>query len=310
MGGKKSIDDATTTNIAFFTKLDKEYEDFSLSFGARLDSTKITSANSALQNNNYTALNLNMFSKYNLDEENKIFLGIGKASRVPDARELYFYNLKSHTTVGTPDLDQTTNTEIDLGYELQGDMLNIKIKGFYSMLNNYIYIQKGVMTNAFKNVDATVYGAELQGSYFATDEITVDLGASYKVGQRDKALSGQTGTNLANIAPLRGSLALNYEYMNASVASIKARASDTWDKFDAENGEQKLAAWAILDMKLKHTFNKSFDFTAGVNNLFNANYAQSNTYANLNLVTSGATGNVMLLNEPGRYIYTNLNVKF
>jgi iron complex outermembrane receptor protein len=45
-----------------------------------------------------------------------------------------------------------------------------------------------------------------------------------------------------------------------------------------------------------------------VNNILDKTYAQSNTYADLVLLTGG--GDVMLMNEPGRYIYTNLDFKF
>ena len=306
----KSIDNATTTNLALFTKLDKSFDALDISFGLRYNSTQITHA--TLESKRYTSLNANLMNSYNLDEENKLFLGLGRASRVPDARELYFRNIKntSTDTTGSANLEQTTNTELDLGYELQGEMLGLKIKGFYSMLHNYIYIQKGKLVHAFENVDATVYGAELSASYYATDELTLDFGTSYKVGDRKKALAGQTGTNLADIAPLRGTLNLSYEYMNESVASMGVRASQAWSKYDGENGEQKLAAWAVLDMKVRHTLSKMFDFTLGVNNLLDATYVQSNTYADLTLLTSGSTGNIMLLNEPGRYIYTNLNAKF
>ncbi len=306
----QSLSATTTTNMALFTKLDKSFDALDMSFGLRYNSTQIIHANS--ESRNYTSLNANLINTYHVDEENKLFLGIGRASRVPDARELYFRNIKNTgtDTVGTANLNQTTNTELDLGYELQGEMIGLKVKGFYSMLHNYIYIQKGKLLNAFHNVNATVYGAELSASYYPTDELTLDLGASYKLGNRKKSLAGQTGTNLANIAPLRGTLNLSYEYMNQSVASMGVRASETWKKYDGENGEQKLAAWAVLDMKVRHRFNKVFDFTLGANNLLNATYAQSNTYANLTLVTSGSTGKIMLLNEPGRYIYTNLNAKF
>ena len=305
----KSIDDAQTDNIAIFTKLDKSFDALNLSFGLRYDSTEITHA--TLESNDYTAFSANIMSRYKLNDENKIFFGFGQASRVPDARELYFRAVSNTgtDTVGTNNLDQTTNTELDLGYELQAEMISLKIKAFYSMLDNYIYIQKGLAVNAFSNVDATIYGGELTSSYFATDELTFDLALSYKVGERDTPLANQSGTNLADMAPLRGNLSVSYEYMKDSVASMNLRASDTWDKIDAENGEQVLASWTAIDMKVKHRFNKMFDFAVGVNNLLDETYAQSNTYADLTLVTAG-TSDVMLVNEPGRYIYTNLNVKF
>ena len=305
--GKKSIDDSKTTNMAIFTKLKKSFGDLDVAIGARVDSTEITNGGTH-QDNDYTGINANIVTTYNLDKESKVFLGFGQATRVPDARELYFTSsMGKH--VGTDTLDQTTNQELDLGYEMHNDIASVKVKAFYSMLSDYIYIQKGVAVNAFQNIDATVYGAEFSSSIYATDDITLDMGISYKVGEKDEALAGQTNTNLADIAPLRGNLALSYEYANDSLASLELQASDKWSDFDSDNGEQALDSWSVVNLKVKHSVSKSFDFTLGVNNLLNETYSVSNTYADLTLLTAG-TGNVMLLNETGRYVYTNLSFKF
>ena len=56
--------------------------------------------------------------------------------------------------------------------------------------------------------------------------------------------------------------------MNNSVATAEVQASDKWSEYDADNGEQELAAWSILNAKVKHAVNKKFDLTVGVNNIF------------------------------------------
>ncbi|WP_455757474.1 TonB-dependent receptor [Sulfurimonas sp.] len=301
-----SIADTTTKNAAIFAKADRSYGKLDLSVGARYDSTSITNAGT-LQDNDYRALNGNIIATYNLCDTDKVFLGIGKNSRVPDARELYF--LKSGNVVGTPTLKDTTNKEIDLGYETNNESMKFKIKTFYSVLDDYIYIKKGVGTNAFSNIDAKVYGLELSSSIYATDDITVDMGISYKKGEKDAPLAGQTDKDLADIAPLRGNIALNYEYMSNSIATMEVQASDKWDSIDSDNGEQELSSWSVLNLKVKHAINNNFDFSIGVNNVFDKTYAQSNTYADLTLITATTTETI-LLNEPGRYIYTNIDFKF
>ena len=305
--GKTSIDDVLTTNMSVFTKVDKNYGNFNVTLGARYDSTEIE-PNGTQLSNDYTALNANIFTSYNLNKENKIFLGFGQASRVPDARELYLKD-KGPVVIGTPTLEQTTNQEIDLGYEANSDMFRFKIKAFYSMLKDYIYFNKSLTNNKFENIDATVYGTELSASVYATDDITIDMGASYKKGEKDTLTTNQTDKDLADMAPLRGNIALNYEYMNNSIATLEVQASDKWTDVDSDNGEQELDAWTIVNLKVKHAVNRQFDFTIGVNNIADETYAQSNTYADLTLVTGG-TGDVMLMNEPGRYFYTNLDFKF
>lgn len=296
-----SLTHTETENMAAFAKVEKTFGDFDIEAGARLDDTEITPDDASKRKRDYDAISANLLTTYNLNETNKIFLGVGQASRVPDPRELYLVSPS-----GNEDLEQTTNTEVDLGYELNNNMMNFKVKAFYSMLEDYIYYNN--TTSTFNNIDATVYGAELSTSIYATDALTVDMKASYKVGEKDDVAPG-ADKDLADIAPLRGDIALNYEYMTNSVATLEVQASDKWDDFDADSGEQELDSWAIVNLKVKHAVNKNFDFTLGVNNLFDETYALSNTYADLILLTTGST-DTMLLNEPGRYIYTNLTFKF
>lgn len=305
--GIKSIDDTDTINMALFAKLEKSYGVFSFVSGARVDETSIT--NATFEQNSYHSVGINMMGTYMLNDEHKIFLGVGQAYRVPDARELYFVN-KAGVRVGSAALKNTRNQEIDFGYEVENDVLKLKAKLFYSLLRDYIYYQKGLVSNNFQNIDATIYGGEISGSYFATDDMSLDMGVSYKRGKKDKALDGQTNTNLTDMAPLRANIALNYEYANNSLATFEVRASDKWDEIDDENGEQVLDSWAILNAKVKHAINKKFDITLGVNNILDKTYALSNTGADLILVSAGGSSDVMLLNEPGRYIYTNLDFKF
>lgn len=286
-----------TDNIALFSKLQHSFGDLDLELGARYDASTIKTVNKASQD--YNGFNANLMGTYNFAQGNKIFLGFGQAYRVPDARELKFDSSNQ--------LEQTKNQEIDLGYEFKNDFMKFKLKGFYSILSDYIYYTKN--TQSFQNIDATIYGAELSSSIYATDTLSIDLGASYKVGEKEEALAGQSDKDLADIAPLRAKIGATYEYMTNSYASMDLQYSDKWDKFDSDNGEQALDAWTTLNAKVKHAFNKHIDFTLGVNNIADKTFAQSNTYYDLTLASISA-GPIMLLNEPGRYIYTNLDIKF
>jgi len=301
-----SIDEAVTKNLAIFSTVKKSVGAFDVKVGARYDKTNVTSNSS--DTNHYNSLSANIFTTYNLDDDSKIFVGFGQAYRVPDGRELYFK--KAGVLYGTPDLKKTKNQQLDLGYELHLDSIDFKVKGFYSKLSDFIYYQDINTAHRFKNIDATIYGSEITSTYYANDEVFIDGSISYKVGRKDEPLAGQTDRDLADIAPLRAKIALNYEYANDSLATISAEYSDKWNNFDADNGEQEIPSWTSINLKVKHAVSKKFDFIIGVNNLFDKTYAISNTSKDLALVTSTATTDVMLLNEPGRYIYTNMIFKF
>ena len=321
--GVQSIDDVETKNRAIFAEAAKRFGDLSVKVGMRYDDTSVTPGNTTQLSNDYEAFSANVFATYDVTSSTSIFAGAGKSSRVPDARELYFVS-SDNVEVGTNTLNQTTNYEVDLGAEHKYEHARAKIKTFYSKLDDYIYyntsnttlIMKGmppaltpVAYHAFENIDATIYGVELSGSIYPTDAISIDMGLAYQRGKKDRALAGQTDKDLADIPPLKGNLAVSYNYQNDSYARVEMIAADSWDTFDADNGEQKLGGYGIVNLKVSHDVNERFNLTAGLDNVFDKTYAVSNTYQDLTLL-QGTGGDVMLLNEPGRYLYVNATYKF
>lgn len=307
--GRISIDDTDTTNRAVFVEVEKRVSDLSLKVGARYDDTSIEPAgNNGQPSNDYSALSAFVFGTYQKSETTKFFGGVGKASRVPDARELYFFN-KDGVEIGTPDLDQTTNYEIDFGVEHTFENLTVKTKLFHSWLKDYIYFNSTSVPKGFENIDATIYGLDITGSYFFTDDIYLDFGLAYQRGRKDHALTGQTDRDLAEIPPLKANIAVNYDYGSNNTARVELVAADSWSSFDGDNGEQALGSYAVINMKLQHMISQHFELTAGIDNLFDKTYAVSNTYKDLTLIQDPAE-EVMLMNEPGRYFYLNAVYKF
>ncbi|NPA65402.1 MAG: TonB-dependent receptor [Epsilonproteobacteria bacterium] len=302
-----SIDDVDTKNYSAYLKLDKKIANFDLSGGVRYDRSEIRPDAPDLIDRDFDSVSANIFTNYHLDQANKIFLGIAQAQRVPDARELYFR--MSGKVIGTQDLEQVTNHEIDLGYKYEGDNADIKIKTFYSMLSDYIYVNAQKMTSMMENIDATIYGAEFSGTLYLSDTFSLEAMASYKKGEKDEPLAGQTDTDLADITPLEGKIGIVYDYAPRSYARLDVTMRDKWDTIDSDNGEQELDSWSVLDFKAKHSFNRNIDLTVGVNNILDKTYVRSNTYVDLTLVTTG-TGEKMVLNEPGRYFYASFDLHF
>jgi len=300
-----SIWDADTKNIAFFMKDKIKLDKWVLDLGLRYDDTTVSTARPGVNDNSYNGFGGNIFATYHADENTKYFAGIGASSRVPDPKELYYYD-KAGTEIGTTNLDKVTNYEVDLGMEKKFEDATIKAKAFYSNLKDYIAYN--ATTNKFENVDATIWGLELSGTYIATESLYFDYGLSYQRGKKKDPLSGQTDKDLAEIPSMKVNLALNYDYDPSLVLKAEVIASSKWSDFDADNGEQELDAYAVLNLKGTKEFSKKLELTVGIDNVFDKTYAVSNTYKDLTLISGG--GDVMLLNEPGRYFYTSIKYKF
>jgi iron complex outermembrane recepter protein len=311
MTGIVSIPDVDTENKALFVKYDGDLSDnVNLKMGMRYDDTEITNNDASLQGNDYTAVSAFIFSSYQMNEQHRLFGGLGKASRVPDARELYFRSsMMGGMLIGNPELDDTTNTELDLGVESKVGDLSMKSKIFYSKLSDYIYFNSSKPMKKFENIDATIYGLDLSGQYKINTSFDVDFGLALQKGSKDDPLAGQTDKDLAEVPPMKISSALNYHYQQDSSVMVEVISASSWDDYDADNGEQELDSWTVMNLKLKHRFNNHFGLTFGIDNVFDKTYAVSNTYKDLTLLADG-TGDVMLINEPGRYVYINGTYSF
>ncbi len=305
-----SIYDVDTKNIGFYMRDQVSMGALSLDMGLRYDTTDIESAYATQQDNDYDEVTGYLLATYHLDPTLKVYGGFGRSSRVPDAKELYWIGSKGNE-IGTPDLDNTINYEFDMGVQKQFDSATVKFKAFYSMLDNFIAYNATKTANNYENVDAKIYGFELSGSYFATDALYFDYGIAYQRGKKDDPLEGETGTDMPEILPLKLNLAANYDWDESLNLRAEMIASDKWSDYDEENGEQALAGYAVFNLKATKTFADHFEVTIGVDNIFDKTYAVSNTYKDLILLpTNTEDDTIMLMNEPGRYFYTNLRYKF
>ncbi|MEA3354351.1 MAG: TonB-dependent receptor [Campylobacterota bacterium] len=302
-----SIQDTDTKNNALFVKCTNDMDKLKLEIGARYDKTEIDTASTTEQDNDYNSLSGNIFATFTNSDTTKYFFGLGTASRVPDARELYFKKSGNH--IGTDTLDQTKNTEIDFGTEHKYSEGKVKAKFFYSMLDDYIYFRKtGDASNKFENIDAKIYGMELSGSYYLSDTLTLEGGYTYKIGKKDEAIAGQNDKDLADITPPKLTMALLYDHDDDTSASLEFINVAKWSKYDSDNGEQALDSYNVVNIKTNTKLDNKLELTAGIDNLLDKTYALSNTYADLTLLSDGTE--VMLLNEPGRYIYANVTYTF
>jgi len=312
-----SIYDVDTQNKALFLKDKMHFGAMILDMGLRYDVTEISSKNKAQQDNNYDELNGYLYATYKKGDS-KYYAGFGKSSRVPDGKELYWIgspmkmpdgSMKA-LAIGTDSLRATKNYEFDMGLEQQFDDASFKAKLFYSQLDDFIAYNASKKMNRYENVDATLYGLEMSGTYIATASFYVDYGFAYQRGEKKRPLEGQTGTNMPEIPPFKYNVALNYEWDSTLNMRTEYVGSSSWTEFDAENGEQALDAYGVLNVKMTKKFAKNFALTVGVDNLFDSTYAVSNTYKDLILLPTSTQSEVMLLNEPGRYVYTNINYTF
>jgi len=302
-----SIDDVDTDNFGLFLKSQRESGNLKVAWGVRYDDTSIDTKSPTQKDRNFYDVSANFFTTYKLSNNTNLFGGVGKSSRVPDARELYYVNMKKIQT-GNPNLKQTKNYEIDLGVEQLFTDGKVKVKTFYSKLRDYIYYNGSKKMNNFENIDAHIYGAELSGNYSFTDDLSLNAGVAYKKGEKETLPTGQSDKDLANISPVKLNASLNYDYDDQGFIQLSVVSAGKWKDIDSDNGEQELDGYTVLNLKTTREFNNGIAITAGVDNITDETYAITNTYKDLILMTDNS--DTMLINEPGRYFYLNAKYQF
>ena len=325
------IPDVDTKNSAVYAKLQSIIGKYTINAGVRYDQTTIDANKdrialvtpavayySGKESNDYTNMSANVVAKYNYSEKSSVFMGLGQSVRVPDAQELYFISVSDidpdplvtnmqFMRQGNPDLNPTINQEVDMGYEGAFGATSLKATVFYSKLTDYIYAHKEGMNLTFDNIDASIYGGDLKVETFWDDAISTQLGMAYQKGTKDEALDGQKDKDLAEIPPMKTRLAVKYDNTVhfAMLEAINAANQIT----DKDNGEQEIDGYTIVNLKGGHDFGNGIGVNVGIDNLTDQTYAVNNAYVGRGLISS-TTGDVMVLNEPGRYVYATVSYKF
>ena len=305
-----SIYDVDTDDYGIYIKDSYKVANWKIDSGFRFDHVEIDTPRVGDRDRTFDGIGANVMTHYSLNSNTTLFFGLGTAMRVPDPKELY-YRAKTGAVIGDENLDAVRNYEIDTGAKFVYSDISMKIKGFYSYLqDNILYnstISNGIGKGKYENMDSYIYGAEISARYSYSNSIYFDSSLFWMQGKKKDPLTGQKDRDLPDISPLKFKFGATWSAMSDLKFQADFIASARWDRVDSDNGEQELGGWSIVNLKMQKSWGKSLEFVVGVNNLFDKTYTVSNTYKDLTLVTGGSP---MLMHEEGRYIYTNIKYKF
>lgn len=158
-----------------------------------------------------------------LSDDLNVELGFGRKTRSPSYQERYnWLPLAStggladgRTYIGNIELKPEVSYQAELGFNWQLDSAYIMPRIFYRYVEDYIQgtaTQNAVAlamrpgTLEYTNIDAYLYGFDLEAGLYFLDDWKVDLMISYVRGRRD-----DVADNLYRIAPLNGRISVFYD---------------------------------------------------------------------------------------------------
>ncbi len=314
--------DVDELDFGIYLKAERDFDKLSLTAGLRTDVFH-TEAQETLKNsialtddNSQTDVypSAFIFGKYFLSDDTNIFGGTGLTTRTPTAVERY--TQQGAAFYGNPDLEPAHNFETDLGFETKiFKRLAFRIKGFYSYIDDYIY-QTDVPAKTWTNIDAYMIGGDMTASFDIGSGVSIDGGLAYQRGRKLDQPAGNNDKDLAEIAPLKTKLALNYDNKGLS-AVFEWVHSEDHDDIDTDGGETELKGWDVFNFRAGYQFAEQegkiailngLSLNFGINNIFDKKYTVANSYEYDPTDPGGS--NVKIVNEPGRFIYGSLTYRF
>ncbi|MEM8661278.1 MAG: TonB-dependent receptor, partial [Pseudomonadota bacterium] len=240
--------------------------------------------------------NIDLVAKvwYAATDNSSWYVGLARKNRSPSYQERYLWLpleataglADGRTYTGTVDLDAETANQVEFGLDYNDGTLVLSPRLFYSTIDDYIqgtpstnqaaimFVQMMNMMNGtnnpppleFNNVDAEIYGFDMDWSYQINRNWALSGIVNYVRGERD-----DINDNLYRIAPPNATFRLSYAQPDWS-ASIESVLYDEQNDVSETNSEQTTSGYGIVNISGTWQATDALQLAAGVDNLFDNEY--------------------------------------
>ena len=236
-----------------------------------------------------TTFDLALNSEYQWSNALALNYAVAIKQRAPSYQERYLWMpmqatgglADGKTYVGNINLSVETAYQINTGLSYQQGDFAIAPQFFYQKVDDYIQgapstdmrvkMVASMMGDdsplTFDNIDATLYGVDMNWHYRLNEHFKLSGIVSYVKGDRD-----DINDDLYRISPLNTRINLLYQYKNwQSNLAIHAYASQ--DDVSALNNEQASAGYAVVDWQVDYFVSSGLVVRLGANNLLDKQYS-------------------------------------
>ena len=327
------FNDVERDRYSFFTEWEGNItEDLSMELGARYVHTwmnagevsgpppmagAIATFNGADRKRNFNDVDLTAIFRYAFSHQLDVEVGFARKNRAPSYQELYlFTNLSAvggladgNTYISDLGLEHETAYQFDLGFDWHIENAYFAPRFFYHYVDDYIQGDRtaraqarGINILEFTNIQAQLFGIDLEAGYTINDNWRVDAGLNYVRGKRVNSPTGDD--DLYRIAPLNGRVQATYEqsgWMGAIEGIFYADQGDVIGYRDGNGNELKTKGYMLLNLRGKYEPYQGVVIGTGIENVVGSkHFDHLGGYTNHNR----NNGRVAM---PGRNIYATLS---
>ncbi len=226
-----------------------------------------------------------------LSDELTMELGFARKTRSASYQERYLWIpleatgglADNRVYIGDVNLDPEVSYQFEAGLEYAANGLYLAPRAFYHRVNDFIQGEEIASTAAnmvagmmnggnttvlqFANIDAELYGMDVEWGYELDAALRLDGTVSYVRGKRR-----DEGDNLYRIAPFNTRVQLTYEQDNWSL-STEVEAYSAQNDVAEYNGELKSAGYGLLHLRGEIEPFAGLNIGLGVENVLDKKYA-------------------------------------
>ena len=271
-----------------------------------------------------TTFDLALSSEYQWTNTTAINYSVAVKQRAASYQERYLWVpmqatgglADGKTYVGNINLDNETAYQINAGISYDEGDFAIAPQVFYQKVDNYIQgtpstdmrvkMVAGMMGDdsplTFTNIDATLYGADMNWHYRLNEQFKLSGIVSYVRGERD-----DINDDLYRISPLNTRINLNYQYKNWQ-SNLAIHAYSSQNKVSELNNEKASAGYAVVDWQVDYFVSSGLVVRVGANNLLDKQYSDHLGGVNRANGSEIAVGDK--ISAMGRNVYLAMDYQF
>jgi iron complex outermembrane receptor protein len=243
-----------------------------------------------------------------------VYAGVGSVERFPDYWELFSSEMATMGAVNPfRAVKPERTTQLDVGAQYVGTAVNAWVSLYAGRADDFIlfrYSEGGMMgpMSQVENIEARTRGGELGVAWRASPAWKLQGTLAYAWGE-----NATDHRALPQTPPLEARLSADYARNVWSfgalwrlVAAQNRVALDEGNVVGRDLGPS--AGFGVFSINGGYRFGESVRLTVGIDNLFDRAYTE-----HLNLAGDAAFGypaDPVRINEPGRMVWTKVNVKF
>ncbi|WP_201349733.1 TonB-dependent copper receptor [Neptunomonas japonica] len=238
--------------------------------------------------------------QHKLGSDYQLAMTASRSVRTADATERY---MAKNNWIGNPWIAPEKHHQLEWVFSNVGET-PWSISAYYNRVNDYILRYKASGKDRYQNVDAEIYGADLEYQYPINHQWLLKSSLSYTVGN-----NVDSNQPLSRISPLSAQLQALYSATTweAGVVGRFVAAQNNVCLAASDCGGldvTKTPGYGVVDLFMDYRLSPAISMAAGVDNLFDK------TYRNHESRDDVFDPIPLQVNEPGRSVWLKLTGRF